>query len=327
MDQKHHVALLGATGKAGKYILQALLNRGYAVKALIRKPNNFTITHPLLQIVPGDIKDLETARTLAKGCDVVISAIGPRKDEPLISSLSTINVLTAMNEFGIKRYISLAGLNLNIPGDNKSEANKAKSDWMCQNFPEAVADRQKAYDILVESDIDWTILRLPWIEQTDERRGVFVDLYDCPGEKISTTDLADFAIEQIKGIIYLRRAPFVAGSNVLSRDTKFCVSTIFYINAFRSNHDCSSIVAEILSTNPLFCLAFLLMPLCNITAEAILEVKRSSIISMGISGKVFFSRFTKPLTCGADCEGVLSICFGSPTTKRSTCSVSKYFFR
>jgi putative NADH-flavin reductase len=33
MDQKHIVALLGATGKAGKYILQELLNKGYTVKA------------------------------------------------------------------------------------------------------------------------------------------------------------------------------------------------------------------------------------------------------------------------------------------------------
>ena len=210
MHQKHTVALLGATGKAGKYILQELLNKGYVVKALIRKPNEFTITHPLLEIIPGDIKNLETARTLIKGCNAVIAAIGPRKDEPLISSLSTINILKAMEEFGIKRYISLAGLNIDIPGDNKSEANKTKSDWMRQNFPDAVADRQKAYDILVESDIDWTMIRLPWIEQTDERRGVIVNLYDCPGEKISTTDLADFIIGQIENRNYLRNAPFVA---------------------------------------------------------------------------------------------------------------------
>jgi len=115
-----------------------------------------------------------------------------------------------MKEFGIKRYISLAGLNLDIPSDNKSEANKAKSDWMRQNFPDAVADRQKAYDILIASDADWIMIRLPRIEQTDERRGVMVYLYDCPGEKINTTDLADFMIGQIEDQTYLRKAPFVA---------------------------------------------------------------------------------------------------------------------
>ncbi|NCD69405.1 NAD(P)-dependent oxidoreductase [Mucilaginibacter agri] len=212
MDQQYKVALLGATGKAGKYILQELLNRGYKVKALVRKPYEYTITHPLLEILHGDIKNQETAHTLIDGCNVIISAIGPRKDEPLISSLSTQNILNAMQEFSIKRYITLAGLNLDIPGDYKSEANKAKSDWMRQNFPDAVADRQKAYDILVESEVDWTMIRVPWIEQTDERRGIKVDLYDCPGEKISTTDLADFVIREIEDRTFLRESPFVVSS-------------------------------------------------------------------------------------------------------------------
>lgn len=210
MDQQHKVALLGATGKAGKYILQELLNNSYSVKALIRKSDEYLIQHPLLEIIPGDIKDPEIARALINGCNVVISAIGPRKDEPLISSLSTINIVSAIGANGISRHISLAGLNVDIPGDRKSEANKAKSDWMRQNFPDAVADRQKAYDILVESDVDWTMIRLPWIEQTDERRGISVDSYDCPGEKISTTDLANFVIGQMGNKTYWRKAPFVA---------------------------------------------------------------------------------------------------------------------
>jgi len=62
-------------------------------------------------------------------------------------------------------------------------------------------------------------------------------------------------------------------------------------------------------------------------ADAILEVNRSSSISMGIPGKFFFNIVTKPFTCTADCDGLLSICLGSPTIKSSTCSVNKYFFR
>lgn len=210
MDQPIKVALLGATGKAGQYILTALLNKGYRVKALIRRPDNYNISHPLLEIVRGDIKEFETAQTLIKDCDAVVAAIGPRKDEPLISSISTVHILKAMDENGIKRFITLAGLNLDVPGDQKSEATKAKSDWMRRNFSDAVADRLKAYELLTQSNADWTMLRLPWIEQTEERRGIWADLFDSPGEKISTTDLADFVIGQIEGVTYLRKAPFLA---------------------------------------------------------------------------------------------------------------------
>ncbi len=210
MNQPIKVALLGATGKAGKYILRELLRQNYPVKALIRKPENFSITHPLLEIVKGDIKDFETARLLLSQCQVIISSIGPKKDEPLVQSLATTNILKAMEELHVKRYILLAGLNVDIPGDQKSNANQASSEWMRQTFPEAVADRQLTYDILSDSKTDWTLVRLPWIEQTVERRGLIVNLKDCLGEKISTTDLADFITKQIISSEYIRKSPFVA---------------------------------------------------------------------------------------------------------------------
>ncbi len=210
MNQPIKVALLGTTGKAGKYILQELLQQGYSVKALIRQPENFPITHSSLEIIKGNIKDFETTRLLLSNCQVVISSIGPKKDEPLVQSLATTNILKAMDEFHIRRYILLAGLNVDVPGDQKSEANQASTDWMRQTFPEAVADRQLSYEILSKSNTDWTFIRLPWIEQTEERRGITINLQDCKGEKISTSDLADFLIAQISDTNYLRKAPFVA---------------------------------------------------------------------------------------------------------------------
>lgn len=210
MKQSIKVALLGATGKAGKYLLQELLANGYHVKSLIRNPKIHTISHPLMEIVEGDIKDLYTARELLKGCDVAISAIGQNKDDVLISSLATLNIIKAMEEFNITRYILLTGSNLEVPGDQKSPKNLEGTAWMKTTFPVFVADKQKAYEILTTSSIDWTVVRLPWIEQTNERRGLIVDLQDCLEDLISTTDLADFLIDQITDTTYVKKAPFAA---------------------------------------------------------------------------------------------------------------------
>ncbi|WP_367866387.1 NAD(P)-dependent oxidoreductase [Pedobacter sp. WC2423] len=210
MKQAIKVALLGATGKAGQYLLQELLNNGYQVKSLIRKPKNYTLSHPAMELVAGDIKDLTTANQLIDGCDVVISAIGQNKDEVLISSLATENIIKAMEKFKLRRYILLTGSNLEVPGDQKSDKNLTGTTWMKTTFPLIVADKQKAYEILTASSIDWTIVRLPWIEKTTERRGLVVDLKDCLEELISTTDLADFLIDQITDKTYIKKAPFVA---------------------------------------------------------------------------------------------------------------------
>lgn len=210
MITNNKVALIGATGKAGKYILQQLLIAGYKVKALIRKPELFTIAHPLLQIIEGDAKDAETIDFLISDCTSVISALGQQAGEPLCAALAARNIINAMHNHNITRFIFLSGLNLDVPGDKKSEANQAKSLWMKQNYPEAVADKQAAYELLAESDIDYTIIRVPMIDQTDERRQLIADLHDCPGEIISTADLSVFTLQQLNDEGYVRKAPFVA---------------------------------------------------------------------------------------------------------------------
>ncbi|WP_448698818.1 NAD(P)-dependent oxidoreductase [Mucilaginibacter sp. AW1-3] len=212
MNQHITVAVIGATGKAGKYLVKQLLQDGYSVKALIRKPNAYTLAHPELRVVEGDIQNIPAIKELLTECDAVISTLGQGKDEPLISGPAAINITTLMKQCGIKRYIFVCGLNIDVPGDGKSEQNIAKSEWMRSNFPVVVADKQKAYDIVTASDIDWTMVRLPMIIQTEEKGKLAISLEDCPGENINTSDLADFLISQIDDKQFIRKSPFVASS-------------------------------------------------------------------------------------------------------------------
>lgn len=54
------------------------------------------------------------------------------------------------------------------------------------------------------------LLRLPLIEQTDEQGEIEVSLTDCPGRKISATDLANFIIKILKEGTFIKQAPFIA---------------------------------------------------------------------------------------------------------------------
>ncbi len=210
MKQSIKIALLGSTGKAGKYILGQLLDKNYPVNALIRAPESYACSHPLLTVVKGDIRDPLVAGTLLAGCDVVISAIGQIKDEPLVSSLAASHILKAMTELSVRRYIFLAGITIDVPGDNKSPRILEATNWMKDNFPLVVADKQRAFEMVNESSTDWTMIRLPFIEQTETRFGYVVDLTDCSGDRIGTTDLADFILEQLDAIQYLGKAPFIS---------------------------------------------------------------------------------------------------------------------
>ncbi|KQC01576.1 NAD(P)-dependent oxidoreductase [Pedobacter sp. Hv1] len=212
MTQQTKVAVIGGTGKSGKYIVKNLLAQGFLIKVLLRYPEQFQLHHPLIEIVQGDARDITAIRQLLKDCQVVISAVGQPVGEPSVFSQVSRNIIEVMQEFKLQRYILLTGLNVDTPFDRKSPKTKFGTDWMKANYPLTTADKQVEYETLVQSDIDWTLVRLPMIEQTDTISEVRVDLEDCPGDQISATDLALFLIEQLTDRTYVRKAPFITST-------------------------------------------------------------------------------------------------------------------
>ncbi|PZR40647.1 MAG: epimerase [Azospira oryzae] len=212
MKQNIKIAVIGGTGKSGRYLVQQLINRKIHFKLFVRNPDRVPAGSPFMEVVHGDVADLDSVRLLIQGCGAVISLLGMGvpNSAPDIFSQSTTHILQAMRMHHLTRYIVITGLNVDTPFDKKSAKVQQGTDWMKANYPTSSADKQKEYALLVASDIDWTLVRLPLIEQTDERRKVNVSTEDCAGDKISATDLACFLIDQIEDKSYSGKAPFIS---------------------------------------------------------------------------------------------------------------------
>ena len=210
MKPIHTVALIGGTGKAGKYLLKQLLLQNFRVKLLHRKPETLNISNPLIQMIKGDVRHYEAIHTLLAGCDAVLSCLSQPVGEPSIFSVATRNILRAMQAHQISRYITTAGLNVDTPTDQKSAQTQFGTKWMYENFPVTTKDRQAEYQLLADSSTRWTMIRLPLINQTDEVSQIDISLVDCPGNHISATNLALFMIRQLTGEEFVRQAPFIA---------------------------------------------------------------------------------------------------------------------
>jgi len=115
-----------------------------------------------------------------------------------------------MKECNIPRYILISGLNVDTHYDKKGPKTQWATDWMKTNYPKTTLDKQAEYEILLHSDVQWILVRLPLIEQTDERAKMLVSYEDCPGDKISATDLAYFLLEQLVDDSNIKMSPFIA---------------------------------------------------------------------------------------------------------------------
>ncbi len=209
--QSLKIALIGGTGKAGQYILQNLLTRQYPVRALVRNPEKITFKHTLLDIVPGKVEDYETVKTLLKDCQVVISALGmgtPASTTDIFTR-STSHILQAMAHHGLQRYIVITGLNVNTDKDEKGVNTQGATNWMHANYPLTTANKQTEYEMLQESPVQWTMVRLPLIEQTDVVGAIDTSLTDCRGSHIHASNLALFITEQLVDKRFIREAPFI----------------------------------------------------------------------------------------------------------------------
>jgi len=210
MKKIQKIAVIGGTGKAGKYLVQELVKQGFQLKVLARNPEKIKQKSPLIEIITGNARDYDSIRALLTGCNAVISTLGTSKNEPDTCSVTVGNVIKAMHELNIKRYIELAGLAINTPEDEKGFQTRLIVGIMKLFFPAVINDRQKGHDLLSASDLQWTIVRSSMIELTDAKRPLKTSLSDSPGRKISASDLALFLVSQLTDEQFIRKCPFIA---------------------------------------------------------------------------------------------------------------------
>lgn len=207
------VAMLGATGMAGSYILSEALVQGYDIRALARTPAKLEAVKDRIVIVKGDARDRSAIQELLLGSDVVISALGPVKADGRaaldICTIATGHIIPVMQELHIARYILLSGAAVTMPGDNRN-----LKGWLIQNLARlalsyAVHDKVSEYQLLKDSDVDWTLVRCPLIDAELFRHEAVATLDTPVSFHLRAGELARFVIGQIDSKEYIRKGPFL----------------------------------------------------------------------------------------------------------------------
>tara|TARA_R110001592_G_scaffold363371_1_gene685720 strand:- start:340219 stop:341010 length:792 start_codon:yes stop_codon:yes gene_type:complete len=208
------IALLGATGLAGGFILEQALAEGYTVRALARTPQKLERYQGRITIIKGDALNPAALEALLAGSNVVISALGPVKADggaaKMLNSSVTADLVHLMPKYGIERYILVSGAAVVLPGDDRNFTGWLMQQLVFLGLHSELEDKQAEYQILADSSLQWTLIRCPLLEAQPFVQAPVVSLETPTSFTLRAGELARFVVGQIDSGEFVGKGPFLS---------------------------------------------------------------------------------------------------------------------
>ncbi|MFC5719582.1 NAD(P)-dependent oxidoreductase [Streptomyces gamaensis] len=200
------IALFGATGTIGSRVLREALDRGHQVTAVVRDPKKLTETHPNLTVVTGDVLDPASVAAVAKGQDVVVSAVGGG-DGP--GHIATIKPAAESLVAGVRTLGGDAPRVIAVGGAGSLRKADGTQVWDAEGLPEFLLQIMHAHGDALDfyrtvSDVRWTNLSPAALIEPGERTGAYrtaLDdlVVDADGNsRITAEDYAVALVDEIE---------------------------------------------------------------------------------------------------------------------------------
>jgi uncharacterized protein len=188
-----HVAVIGASGRAGSAILKELSDRGHKITAIARNPEKIA-TLPNVTAKKGDVLDKDGLAALLRGHDAVVSAVH-------FASSDAKTLIEAVRASGAKRYLVVGGAgSLEVaPGQRLVD----QPDFPAAYKTEALKGAEFLDLLKGEKQLDWTFLSPSALFVPGERTGKFrlgkdTLLTNDKGSSISFEDYAIALVDEIE---------------------------------------------------------------------------------------------------------------------------------
>ncbi|MBU1054184.1 MAG: NAD(P)H-binding protein [Proteobacteria bacterium] len=207
------LTVFGATGLSGRILTRQALDEGYKVTAYARNPSKIDFSHPNLKIVQGELNDMGAIKQAVEGADTVISLLGPPgRVKGCLVAEGMANIVKAMKEKNINRLIATATPSASDPNDSFDLKFSFAVMMIRLLMGDAYVDIVKTAGIIRESGLNWTIVRLPFLNNK-QKTGKVNSGYTGKGVvnfTLSRNDLVDFILAQVNGKEFMLKAPAIS---------------------------------------------------------------------------------------------------------------------
>ena len=206
------IVVFGASGGTGLEVLKQALEAGHVVRAFVRTPSKINLQHPNLILFQGDVMDANAVEKAISGQDAVISTLGPVRP-PVSGVMETAakNIVAAMKKHGICRIISTTGAGVRQPEDKPGLLDYVIGALLNLLAKDVVLDSAANVIHIQSSDLDWTIVRFPRLNDgahTGRYRIGYVD--KDSSTQFSRADGADFILKELTEPKWVRKLPLVS---------------------------------------------------------------------------------------------------------------------
>jgi nucleoside-diphosphate-sugar epimerase len=156
------LALTGATGFIGQYLLREMPQRGHRVRALLRRPA--TLPTETASAVIGDIARPQNMSAALAGVDAVVHSAGlahamsgvPEDDYRLLNTEATIGLARAARRAGVKRFVFLSSVRAQCGPTADAVLTEALEPQPTDAYGRSKLEAERG---LAELDLDWVSLR------------------------------------------------------------------------------------------------------------------------------------------------------------------------
>jgi uncharacterized protein YbjT (DUF2867 family) len=211
-----NIVIFGASGFSGRAILKEALAHNHQVTILVRSNVGVAFRDKNLTVVEGNVLDKEIVNQILHNQDAVIQCLGvggkgDGKPTTFISEATKI-IVEEMGKNNVKKLIAMSNV-----GAGNSVAfqpwifNKIILPYFMKWLKVIINDKNNMEPIIMNSRLDWTIVRCPNIVDKPMKGNCKATL-DGKGLKLSVTlgDMAAFMINQITDNTFLKQAPSIS---------------------------------------------------------------------------------------------------------------------
>lgn len=210
-----NITIFGASGRIGRIVTRYALGHGDMVTAYVRDRDRMDRKHPHLTVITGELWNRDLVEQAIAGADVVVSTLGPdmemkrtRKGTPIADGHEVI--LAAMKKYGKKRFVTLGTPTIRAKEDRRNATTLLPGPMARVLYPGAYQDMRRIGQIIAQSDLDWTVVRIIHLTSRHSGRTYGISLGERPaGITVSRENVAIFMYETARKNQFIRRMPIV----------------------------------------------------------------------------------------------------------------------